>query len=75
MFNTTTIHIIGLGLQTAGAVIVGLTVLRVHRRVLKEEKIDAAVEREMTFEQHVGRFGVSLIIIGFLVELFSIVLY
>lgn len=72
MFNSILLHIIGLSLQTAGAVIVGLTVLRVHHRVRKEERIDAIVEKEMDREQHIGRFGVGLIIVGFIIDLFSI---
>lgn len=47
-------HHLGLTLDVAGKVLIGVTVLRVHWRFLKEHKIDKKVFQEMKLEQKLG---------------------
>jgi hypothetical protein len=56
---------IGHTLQTTGGVLIGITVLLVHRGILKEHKIDPVVFKEIRIEQIIGAIGVVLIIIGY----------
>lgn len=63
-------HHLGLTLDAAGKVLIGVTVLRVHWRFLKEHKIDKKVFQEMKLEQKLGVLGIVLIIIGYFLELF-----
>jgi hypothetical protein len=48
---------------------IAYTVLSVHYRVRKEHKIDEVVFKHMRREQAGGIIGISLIIIGFLLQL------
>ncbi len=59
---------VGFFLRTAGELMIGFTVLMVHRRVWKEHKIDVKVYKEMKREQIIAGVGIVLIIIGFLIE-------
>lgn len=60
---------LGFILHTAGEVFIAYTVLRVHRRMLVEKKIDRDVFKEIRFEQLIGFLGITLIIVGFILEL------
>ncbi len=60
---------IGLTIDTAGKILLGITVLMVHWHVLKEHKIDADVIRTMKREQILGVSGILLIIAGYLLQL------
>ena len=62
------IAFIGKLLDVLGKVMLGLSVLNVHRRVLKEHKIDKAVFHEMKQESIVTVIGIVLIVIGFLLQ-------
>lgn len=64
------LHHLGLTLDMVGKVLIGVTVLRVHWRFLKERKIDKKVFQEMKLEQRLGVLGIILIIIGYVLELF-----
>jgi len=61
--------IIGFTLHTLGEIMVGFTAIMVHHRVWKEHKIDSRVFNEMNKERKIGIVGLSLIIIGFAIEL------
>lgn len=63
---------IGFVLQTFGEIIIAITVLRVHAREMKEKKIDQVVLSELKEEQRLGRIGAVLLVIGFLLQLPSI---
>ena len=62
------IDIIINGVQTLGAVLIGITALGVHHRVLNERKIDAEVVTFMKKEQKIGITGMVLIVVGFVLE-------
>lgn len=61
--------LIGQTIQVTGEVIIGLTVIMVHRRVRKEHKIDPVVYREMKREQAIGILGIILLIIGYFIQI------
>lgn len=63
---------IGFVLQTFGEILIAVTVLRVHGREMKERKIDEAVLRELKEEQRLGRIGAVLLVVGFLLQLPSV---
>jgi hypothetical protein len=62
-------HLIGFVIHTIGELLVALTVLRVHGRVMHDKKVDRPVLKEMRFEQRLGIAGAILIFIGFLFQL------
>lgn len=62
---------VGLTIDTLGKVLLGLTVLMVHRHVLQEHKIDADVLRSMKREQILGMSGILLIVVGYILQLLS----
>lgn len=62
---------VGLTIDTLGKVLLGITVLMVHRHVLKEHKIDADVLRAMKREQALGASGILLIVMGYILQLLS----
>lgn len=66
--------ILGLTLDFVGKALIGLTVLMVHRRLMKEHKIDVRVIRELKKEQLIGTAGIALIVVGYLLELSAQVL-
>jgi len=53
-------------LGTVGKVLLGIAVYRVHNRVIKEQKIDAAVLKEMKFERRITLLGIIFIILEFI---------
>lgn len=59
---------IGRAIGVLGELCIGYLATRVHSRVVKERRIDAAVLREMKAEKYVGTFGIALIITGFSLE-------
>lgn len=60
---------IGLTLDTVGKILLGITVLMVHRHVLSEHKIDVVVLRTMRREQILGLLGIALIVVGYVLQL------
>lgn len=62
--------IIGLTLDTLGKILLGITVLMVHKYVLKEHKIDTDVLLAMKSEQILGILAIFLIIVGSLLQAF-----
>ncbi len=64
------ILLVGLTLGTLGKIILGIAVLRVHVHILKEHKIDMVVLKSMKTEQIVTIFGLCLIVIGYLLEVY-----
>jgi len=63
------LSLIGFALQTFGGILVGYTAIKVHHRVREERKIDKEVLREIGHEEHLGKLGILLILIGFALEL------
>lgn len=60
---------VGLTIDTAGKILLGVTVLRVHWHVLKEHRIDMDVLRTMKWEQTLGLLSVLLIAAGYVLQL------
>lgn len=60
---------LGLTLDTLGKVLLGITVLMVHRNIVKEHKIDIDVLRTMRREQALGILGILFIVAGYILQL------
>lgn len=63
---------IGATFDVIGKILIGVTVLLVHRHVIKEHKIDKAVLKEMKREQVLGLLGTVLIIIGYVIHVIMV---
>ena len=59
---------VGLTFEVVGSVLIGLTVLVVHRGLMKEKRVDKVVIKEIHFEQIIGVTGIIFIVIGYLVR-------
>lgn len=68
-------HIAAVTFQTLGTVLIGVTALRVHHRVLFQKKIDARVQRDFKIEQWLGTIGIVSIVVGYFVELSTYLTY
>lgn len=66
-------EIFGLFLRTLGEIMIGFTVVMVHRRVWKEHKIDEKVYKDMKREQVIVGVGITLLIVGFLIEVYPFI--
>lgn len=64
-----TLDLLGATIQMIGEVMVALTVIVVHRRVMHDKKVDKGVLQEMKQEQWLGVLGVLCIIFGFILQL------
>jgi len=64
-----TLEIIGFTLDVIGKILIGVAVYFVHKRVMKEEKINKVVLREMKKEKRMVVIGIILIVIGYLMQL------
>jgi hypothetical protein len=58
----------GLTVGTVGKLILGVAVLRVHTGILHEHRIDNAVLKSMKRERFVTLIGLSLIAVGYIME-------
>jgi hypothetical protein len=65
----------GLTLSVIGKVLLGLTVMMVHWKIIKEHKIDRVVLKEMRRERNVALLGIILIVAGYLLELMAFDIY
>ena len=59
----------GITLGTVGKLVLGYAVLRVHVYILREHRIDNVVLKAIKREQFVTLLGLSLIVIGYLLEI------
>lgn len=48
---------------------IGYTVIKVHGRIAKEQKIDGQVISEMTKERKIAMLGITFIILGFVMQI------
>lgn len=53
--------VVGATFDVIGKILIGITVLLVHRHVIKEHKIDKVVLKEMKREQLLGVLGIMFI--------------
>lgn len=58
----------GLTIGTAGKILLGVTVVSVHWKIVKEHKIDKLVLREMRKERNVALVGIALVVTGYIFE-------
>jgi len=63
------VELIGSSLDLVGTVMITYTILSVHYRVRKEHKIDDIVFKQMRREQAAGIIGITLIVIGYFLQL------
>jgi len=61
----------GLTLGMVGKVFLGIAVISVHWRIVKEHKIDRVVLTEMRRERNLAFVGIALIVAGYAFELIS----
>lgn len=59
----------GITLGVAGKIMLGLAVMMVHWRVVKEHKIDKRVISEMRRERNIALIGIILILVGYILEM------
>ena len=62
---------VGFTIDFMGKILVSFTAISVHNRFWKEHKIDDKVFEEMKKERTVGILGISLMVIGFILEMIS----
>lgn len=60
--------LLGITLKTVGEVILGLTVILVHHKIVTDHKIDKKVLNLMHREQFMAGLGILFIIVGFIIE-------
>ncbi|HAM95608.1 hypothetical protein A2W39_00330 [Candidatus Azambacteria bacterium RIFCSPHIGHO2_01_46_10] len=65
-------QLIGLTIQTAGEIMVALTVIMVHYHVLKEHKVDEDVFRTMKKEQKLAILGIACIGLGYALQVYPL---
>lgn len=63
--------IIGLTLHTLGTILIGLMALTVHDKVLHERHLDSDVFNLMVKEQYMGKIGIFLVLIGFVLQVIN----
>jgi len=62
------VEFIGSTLDVIGKIMVAFTAIMVHHRFRREHKIDEKVFRAMRREQVIGIGGITLIILGYLLQ-------
>lgn len=62
------LEFIGFTLDVIGKIMVAFTAIMVHYRFRKEHKVDERVFRSMRREHLLGIIGISLIILGFILQ-------
>jgi hypothetical protein len=63
---------VGYTLGVIGEVLIAYTVLKVHKRFMKERMIDNVVLREMKREQGLAYAAIVLIIFGYILKVIAI---
>ena len=71
MISDIIIQNIGHTLETAGEIILGITLLKVHNHVSKERKIDKHIIKEMKFERRMGFMAILFIFLGYVLQIIS----
>lgn len=64
-------EIFGITLDVIGTILIAIMALKVHHNVIKERKIDSEVFEEMKLEQFLGIAGIVLLIVGYILQIFS----
>ena len=58
----------GLTIGITGKVIIGITVIRIHSKIVKEHKIDVVVLKEMRKEKSLAILGIIFMVVGYILE-------
>lgn len=64
-------QMVGETLEVLGEVLLGVMVLLVHRRLMKEKRMDRQVIQEIKEEQNIGIIAIALIIAGYLLKIMA----
>lgn len=64
-----TFEFISILFETPGTLMIAYAALSVHHRVLHQHTIDDSVFASMKREQRIGKIGVLLVLIGFVLQL------
>lgn len=67
--NSMNIEVVGFVLDFAGKLLLSITVILVHRRMVREHRMDNKVIVEMRREQGLGILAIVLMLVGFFLEL------
>ena len=59
-------------LDVLGKIILGVSVIGVHWKIVKEHRIDGAVLKEIRHERNLAIFGILLIVVAYILELIVI---
>lgn len=62
----------GITLATLGKVLLGITVMLVHSKMVAEEGIDGIVLKEIRRERNVAILAILLLIVGYVLEITAI---
>lgn len=65
------LFIIGATFDVIGKILIGITVLLVHGRVIRKHKTDRSVIKEMKHERIFGILGIAFVIIGYIIHVYS----
>ncbi|MFH1611646.1 MAG: hypothetical protein ABIA83_03550 [Patescibacteria group bacterium] len=60
---------LGFTIQTIGEVMIGITILYVHHKMLREKKFDKKVFADIRIEQWTGLIGIIMIIFGYIIQI------
>ncbi len=58
----------GITFGVIGKVLLGVTVIKVHAKIVTEHKIDGIVLSEIRFEKYLAILGIIFMVIGYLLE-------
>ncbi|NQV93383.1 hypothetical protein HQ403_02690 [Candidatus Kaiserbacteria bacterium] len=58
----------GMTISVVGKVLLGVTVIRVHSKIVHEHKVDGAVLKEMRKEKILAILGVFFMVVGYILE-------
>ncbi len=63
------LFVVGATFDVVGKILIGISVLIVHKRIMNERKIDRRIIAEMKKEQAVATIGILFIVAGYLIHI------
>ncbi len=64
-------QLVGEAFEVLGEVLLGVMVLLVHTRLMKEKRVDRKIIQEIKEERNVGIIAIALILTGYLLKLMT----
>ena len=58
----------GLTIGITGKIIIGITVIRIHSKIVQEHRIDIVVLKEMRKEKNLAILGIIFMVVGYILE-------